>query len=651
MGQVERHRDEISWKLYWDVTTRRALHNLTQSVTQQLESTQILPFQLDPNIKMVFTLKDRSITVDQPPWQARITELLSEEQRIKVWGRIRMAEARVYNEESLFTFSGEGATYALTPSPRSLVPLQWAQYGPGAIPDSLADMPSSSMDAVKLLSLLNSVLATDYTLEKAGLRQCLEHFLSSVHDFGEIYGCLRDHWYGDDFANLLTTLAAQREHDEASRWDAVQSDYVSKPNLSPRRVWDLFSNRVIPWHTLRDASTRDRPPRFCTVSHSWVAENERRQEWTPINGHAWPVPLPQDATLEHVRVELLNLGAEYAWLDVLCLRQWGRPEDEPTRQAEWRLDVPTIGALYAHIRVWCLTYFNGLGRPFDPSPALLASDRHWLNRVWTLQEATDKWMPGGMTGAPSPEAMAFFRGRYAQTVPPVVTGYSRDWRFALAAMQGRSSTTPLDSVHGLAYILQCNTLPVYEEGMTVELAWAVLLKHVDAWIRKDIALAHLRCYPESTALLPSWDDFRHANSDDVQYGTLLMTLNLIADSQLGALEPGTYYQEINSCGPFILKYHADGSTDSGKLELGIPDSSRPPYIFTCRLGGSITGGKSYRLLQLDVDSWLVVETVGERMAEGDRMFEVVKRGSILFANGVIPDIAGWVSTSVIYLNH
>lgn len=58
------------------------------------------------------------------------------------------------------------------------------------------------------------------------------------------------------------------------------------------------------------------------------------------------MPVPRTTTLEHVRVELLNLGAEYVWLDVLFLRQQGRAADEQQRLDEWRIDVPTIGFVY-----------------------------------------------------------------------------------------------------------------------------------------------------------------------------------------------------------------------------------------------------------------------------------------------------------------
>ncbi len=55
-------------------------------------------------------------------------------------------------------------------------------------------------------------------------------------------------------------------------------------------------------------------------------EKDRVNLWTPINGYDWPVPIPKDANLDLIHIEMLNLGAEYAWLDILYLRQvcgWG----------------------------------------------------------------------------------------------------------------------------------------------------------------------------------------------------------------------------------------------------------------------------------------------------------------------------------------
>lgn len=66
---------------------------------------------------------------------------------------------------------------------------------------------------------------------------------------------------------------------------------------------------------------------------------------TPINAYKWPVPIPKDTSLELIRIEMLKLGAEYAWFDEVCLRPQGAPRED-LRTDEWRLDVPTIGHVY-----------------------------------------------------------------------------------------------------------------------------------------------------------------------------------------------------------------------------------------------------------------------------------------------------------------
>ncbi len=60
------------------------------------------------------------------------------------------------------------------------------------------------------------------------------------------------------------------------------------------------------------------------ISHAWVDDKDRVDVMTPVNGYEWPVPMPKDANLDLVRIEMLNLGAEYAWLDVLCFEARGR---------------------------------------------------------------------------------------------------------------------------------------------------------------------------------------------------------------------------------------------------------------------------------------------------------------------------------------
>lgn len=128
----------------------------------------------------------------------------------------------------------------------------------------------------------------------------------------------------------------------------------------PRRIWDLKRNRVVDFAILLsefqsiEISTSSSYPPFWAVSHSWTSDMEAVE--TLIYQYQWPVPL-----LKGLRTELLNFGAEYVWLDVLCLRQQSATDInthaliqhsasslklEAVKQDEWKVDVPTIGNIY-----------------------------------------------------------------------------------------------------------------------------------------------------------------------------------------------------------------------------------------------------------------------------------------------------------------
>ena len=64
---------------------------------------------------------------------------------------------------------------------------------------------------------------------------------------------------------------------------------------------------------------------------------------------------------------------------------------EQCRLEEWKVDVPTIGAVYSNLDNYSLCeggpiviFMSGLGRPFRDEG--WDSERHWLRRAWTLQE-------------------------------------------------------------------------------------------------------------------------------------------------------------------------------------------------------------------------------------------------------------------------
>ena len=177
-------------------------------------------------------------------------------------------------------------------------------------------------------------------------------------------------------------------------------------SMYPRRIWDICANTVIPaaWicgpEFQHNYTLGVRP-----VSHAWVADGDLTFIMTEANQQLWPIPLPKGTQLEDVRQEMIRLGVRYAWLDVLCLRQQALAKNfaipvskelierrEQRRLEEWKIDVPTIGAIYSDpssVSIYgagpTVIFMNGLGRPFQDEG--WASERHWLRRAWTLQES------------------------------------------------------------------------------------------------------------------------------------------------------------------------------------------------------------------------------------------------------------------------
>ena len=55
---------------------------------------------------------------------------------------------------------------------------------------------------------------------------------------------------------------------------SLDGDVVVHPTIPPRRVWDLFSNRVVPFSVLSVEFPDVMPSNVWAVSHSWVAPDE-----------------------------------------------------------------------------------------------------------------------------------------------------------------------------------------------------------------------------------------------------------------------------------------------------------------------------------------------------------------------------------------
>ncbi|KAK0457576.1 uncharacterized protein EV420DRAFT_1309817 [Desarmillaria tabescens] len=283
-------------------------------------------------------------------------------------------------------------------------------------------------------------------------------------------------------------------------------------DVPPRRVWDLHANRVVPWWVARKCPW--------PISHAWVDDKDLKREMSPINGYQWPVPMPKDADLNLIRIEMLNFGAEYIWLDVLCLRQKGEgsdPRDNPSkeewerrellRREEWKVDLPTIGWVY-HNAEKVVYYFSGLGLPLSFKPGDFENDRCWFNRGWTLQETRDNLLIAGEARKLSDDG--FMTGHMQKLFEKKLASLRQMRREEsifriLSQMQKRKSTNPVDKVAGLVYLFYSQYIPIYDADQSEEDAWTELVSIAQDWFRADLFFL----YPEpgngKKFWHPSWE--------------------------------------------------------------------------------------------------------------------------------------------------
>ncbi len=343
------------------------------------------------------------------------------------------------------------------------------------ISSRLADTPCATFGVQGFLDQLNTTFGTSYRLENPFLSPLLDDCITNGYDFGMAYSRLRRIWYTDNWSTTQDELCRQKEEDREMRRKALDGNRIVNTELPPRRVWDLYSNRVVPYWfmDLHFNGSWLRP-----ISHAWMDEKDRAVVWTPINGYEWPVPIPKDADLNLIRIEMLNLRLEYAWVDVLCLRQVGGPRED-MRTEEWKLDVPTIGRVYRRSDVVC--YLSGLGRPLTLKEGDLESDRSWFRRAWTLQEigktrtiAGDT--PDGPLHAKCKDGMyeTELLTRFHKQVQSTRTVFLNIIE-ALREMRKRVSTNPVDKIAGLALLMGTKAIPAYYESESLEDAWKALV--------------------------------------------------------------------------------------------------------------------------------------------------------------------------------
>lgn len=393
------------------------------------------------------------------------------------------------------------------------------------LPSMMANIPCSGVEPETLLSWLNMIFETHFTLSD-GVKTCLLAFIDDGCDLGQVYGYLRpwmDNTPDDDaFSKILNQIAECRKRDFKLRSSAIDSNRIMDPKVPPRRVWDLYSNRVLPFYAVSSLppthESENIPEKLWAVSHSWLPPSARQCVLTTINSKAWHVPIPRDTTLDAIRNELLILGAEYVFLDVLCLRQKDEllPEFESIRKREWRLDVPTIGHVYSGSKQHVIVYFNGLGLPFHDGGANRKDQFHWFNRAWTLQECPSYLVPGGLkykiNGVKADYyidtswASQDFRDRFMSMAKWICIRDNQSvFGNYIEQIQSRYCSNPVDRVACLAYLLHCETLPIYDADMDVEVAWSLLLECLPGKTRTELLLTNFGPSGRSTSWRPTWE--------------------------------------------------------------------------------------------------------------------------------------------------
>ncbi|KZV75941.1 hypothetical protein PENSPDRAFT_623695, partial [Peniophora sp. CONT] len=215
------------------------------------------------------------------------------------------------------------AVLAPAPEPRSFtlssatpgnkIVKQLSFQGRYCIPSQVADRQVD--DPVLLLDGLNDILGTHYSFHSIpALRPIMIYCIRKEYDLGMAYGLLR-HWWFDisNFPSLLFHFEVLERQDSERRERVVYGGLFEERLTPPRRVWDLYSNRVLPFWAIQaswdESEIRHlrRSYEIQAVSHAWMPPALRHSMFTSINGFKWPVPIPKDINLDDLRIELLNL--------------------------------------------------------------------------------------------------------------------------------------------------------------------------------------------------------------------------------------------------------------------------------------------------------------------------------------------------------
>lgn len=548
------------------------------------------------------------------------------------------------------------------------------------LPSKVANIECGRMKPGVLLDWMNRLFNTHYSMTPS-LKACLTGFMDDGCDLGQVYGHLRPWWPEirdvKEFDGVPAAMQKRKQEDYDLRAAAVTGNRIINSHIPPRRVWDLYANRVLPFHVLKPETTPSGEPclpsRLLAVSHSWLAASDRQSVLTTVNGKAWHVPIPRKTTLGAIRNELLILGAEYVFLDVLCLRQRDelRPEAESVRKREWRLDIPTIGYIYnesvGSVFKPIIVYFNGLGIPFNDGPVDPNDRYHWFNRVWTLQETPQmNVIIGGLRKKLDKICLPVYQysklgtaeisHSFLESLKTLCTSYFELCGHYVGSIlsnvvpmvAGRAYSNAVDEVACMAYMLSCTTLPIYDADIDVEVAWSLLVECLPPRDQLRLLFSDFKLDRPTSSWRPTWEQFKacrlfkvpNPGHDNVSEPELLKRLDGSSPELGYGNGLDVYYHSayvVHKCRIHIPQSATDENT-SGSVEMPLARSSDYGTFSVTEWGSLIVEGTAYLLISVgSLQNWVVAQAVGSRRIGDKRALEVSKISTVTIPESRSPE--------------
>ncbi|KZT21997.1 hypothetical protein NEOLEDRAFT_707582 [Neolentinus lepideus HHB14362 ss-1] len=313
----------------------------------------------------------------------------------------------------------------------------------------------------RLNQVLTGYFKREVRMSDPGVEALLERLVKGKEDldFGTLYARVRNLWDSEvhmdglrDVDELYSELIEFSDRLYAAKNACVTGEYIDRSTEGDqgvtswaRRLWDLRAHRVVPYHFSLCWNQRDNVfyhKSYHAVSHSWTdTMSEGSGIVTDVNGREWPVPLP------------------------------------------------TIYEKASKV----VRYYNGLGVPFECHG--WSGQRHWLCRVWTIQEIKRNSIPAGLPeGLEAGDLMkqkSVEDGRTLEDhLQPVMDleehleklqtgeiGLSVVVKLA-TELKGRFATKPIDKIAAFGALLRTSRIPLYHGDMDLEDAWDLLVRHM-----------------------------------------------------------------------------------------------------------------------------------------------------------------------------